>query len=152
MIAGVPKETVPGERRVALVPDLVPRLTQAGLEVLVEAGAGEAAGFPDSSYLDKGARIEAADVWERADVLLEVQPPTPLETGRIREGATLIGLLAPYTNGKGIQALADRRITAFALELMPRITRAQPMDALSAMSTVAGYKAVLLAANCLPRF
>jgi len=151
MIVGVPKETAPGERRVALVPDLVPRLTGAGLEVLVEAGAWAAAGFHDSSYQDKGARVET-DVWERVDVLLKVQPPTAPETTRIREGATLIGLLAPYTNGNGIQALAVRRITAFALELMPHITRAQSMDVLSAMSTVAGYKAVLLAANSLPRF
>src|SRR5207249_2241058 len=87
-----------------------------------------------------------------ADVLLKVQPPTPEETGEVKEGAVLIGLLAPYTNGAGLRALAARRVTAFAMELMPRITRAQSMDALSAMSTVSGYKAVLIAANHLPKF
>jgi H+-translocating NAD(P) transhydrogenase subunit alpha len=151
MIVGVPKEAVPGERRVALVPDLVPKLTQAGLEVLVEPGAGAAAGFPDPAYADKGARL-GADVLAAADVLLKVQPPSPEEVGRIKEGATLISLLQPYGNAAGIRALAGRKVTAFAMELMPRITRAQPMDTLSAMSTVAGYKAVLIAANHLPKF
>src|SRR5438046_4759451 len=128
MIVGVPKETVPGERRVALVPELVPKLLKAGLDVVVPAGVGVAAGFVDPSYLEKGARPEA-DVFARADVLLKVQPPTADEIGRVREGATLIGFLQPYTNAAGIQALAARKVTAFAMELMPRITRAQPMDA-----------------------
>jgi H+-translocating NAD(P) transhydrogenase subunit alpha len=150
MIVSVPKETVSGERRVALVPELVPKLTQAGLEVVVQPGAGAAAGFPDASYRDKGARLEA-DVFDRADVLLKVQPPTAEETSRVREGATLIGFLQPYANLAGIRSLAERRVTSFAMELMPRITRAQSMDALSAMSTVAGYKAVLLAAQNLPK-
>jgi NAD(P) transhydrogenase subunit alpha len=151
MIIGVPKETAPGERRVALVPDLVAKLARAGAEVLVEPGAGEAAGFPDGAFADKGARIEG-DAVGRADVVLKVAPPTPEEAGRLREGAVLIGLLGPYTNAAGIRALAGRRVSAFSMELMPRITRAQPMDALSAMSTVAGYKAVLIAANHLPKF
>src|SRR5262245_438255 len=151
MIVSVPKETVPGERRVALVPELVPKLTQAGLEVVVQPGAGAAAGFPDASYRDKGARLEA-DVFDRADVLLKVHPPTAEETGQVREGATLIGFLQPYANLTGIRSLAERRVTSFAMELMPRITRAQSTDALSAMSTVAGYKAVLLAAQHLPKF
>jgi len=151
MIVGVPNETAPGERRVALVPDLVPRLTGAGLEVVLEAGAGAAAGFPDSSYQEKGARLEP-DAIGKADILLKVQPPTADEIARLGEGSTLIGLLLPYTNAAGIKALAARRVTAFSMELMPRITRAQPMDVLSAMSTVAGYKAVLLAANRLPKF
>jgi proton-translocating NAD(P)+ transhydrogenase subunit alpha len=151
MIVSVPKETVSGERRVALVPELVPKLIQAGLEVVVQPGAGAAAGFPDASYRDKGARLEA-DVFDRADVLLKVQPPTAEETSRVREGATLIGFLQPYANLAGIRSLAERRVTSFAMELMPRITRAQSMDALSAMSTVAGYKAVLLAAQNLPKF
>src|SRR5262249_4870104 len=141
----------PGERRVALVPDLVPRLTRAGLEVLVEPGAGAEAGFPDPAYQGQGARLEH-EALARADVALKVQPPTPEEAGRLREGATLIGLLQPYANAPGIQALAARKVTAFAMELMPRITRAQAMDALSAMSTVAGYKAVLIAAGHLPKF
>jgi H+-translocating NAD(P) transhydrogenase subunit alpha len=151
MIVGVPKETIAGERRVALVPDLVSPLTKAGLEVIVEAGAGSEAGFVDAAYREKGARIEP-DVLDRADILLKVQPPISAEIARIRVGANLIGFLQPYTNAADIQALAARKVTAFAMELMPRITRAQSMDALSAMSTVAGYKAVLMAANRLPRF
>jgi NAD(P) transhydrogenase subunit alpha len=151
MIVAVPKEIAPGECRAALVPDLVPRLTKAGLEVVVQAGAGEAAGLLDSAFQAQGARIEG-DVLGQGDVVLKVQPPTVEEAGRLKEGATLIGFLQPYSNAAGIQALAARKVTAFAMELMPRITRAQSMDALSAMSTVAGYKAVLMAANHLPKF
>ena len=151
MIVGVPRETVPGERRVALVPDVVSKLTKAGLEVVVQPGAGTAAGFLDSAYRETGARLEP-DVLARADILLKVQPPTSEEIGRLREGTTLIGFLQPYANAATIQALAARRVTAFSMELMPRITRAQSMDALSAMSTVSGYKAVLIAASHLPKF
>jgi H+-translocating NAD(P) transhydrogenase subunit alpha len=151
MIVGVPKETAPNERRVALVPDLVPKLKRAGLEVVVQPDAGAAAGYPDAAYRDQGARL-ADDVAATADVLLKVQPPTVEEAGRLKEGATLIGFLQPYGNAAGIQALAARKVTAFAMELMPRITRAQPMDALSAMSTASGYKAALIAAGRLPKF
>ncbi|HEV8129991.1 MAG TPA: Re/Si-specific NAD(P)(+) transhydrogenase subunit alpha [Acidobacteriota bacterium] len=151
IIVGVPKETVPGERRVALVPELVPKLTEAGLEVVVQSGAGAEAGFLDSSYVEKGARVEP-DVLDKADILLKVQPPAAHEVEKIKEGATLISFLQPYTNAADIQALAARNVTAFSMELMPRITRAQPMDALSAMSTVSGYKAVLIAANHLSKF
>jgi NAD(P) transhydrogenase subunit alpha len=151
MIVGVPRETVPGERRVALVPELVGKLTKAGLEVLVEPGAGAAAGFLDHSYGESATRLES-DVFARADILLKVQPPTSEEIGRIREGAILIGFLQPYANAAAIKALSARRVTAFSMELMPRITRAQSMDALSAMSTVSGYKAVMIAANYLPKF
>jgi H+-translocating NAD(P) transhydrogenase subunit alpha len=151
MIVGVPKETAPGERRVALVPDLVPTLTGAGQEVIIEPGAGAAAGHPDTSYQAKGARLEA-EVFDKADILLKVQPPGLDQVARLAEGSILIGLLLPYTNTAGIKALAERRVTAFSMELMPRIARAQSMDVLSAMSTVAGYKAVLLAAAGLPRF
>jgi len=151
MIVGVPKETAPGERRVALVPDLVPTLTGAGQEVIMEPGAGAAAGHPDTSYQAKGARLEA-EVFDKADILLKVQPPGLDQVARLAEGSILIGLLLPYTNTAGIKALAERRVTAFSMELMPRIARAQSMDVLSAMSTVAGYKAVLLAAAGLPRF
>jgi NAD(P) transhydrogenase subunit alpha len=151
MIVGVPKETAPGERRVALVPDLVPTLSRAGLEVVLEPGAGAAAGYPDPSYQEKGARLEP-EVFDKADILLKVQPPSLDQVARLAEGSILIGLLLPYTNIAGIKALAERRVTAFSMELMPRIARAQSMDALSAMSTVAGYKAVLLAAAGLPRF
>jgi len=150
MVVGVPKETLAGEQRVALVPDLVPKLVKAGLEVMVEPGAGEAAGYLDSAYGAKGARLEAAAL-ERSDVLLKVQPPVLADVGKIQPDATLIGFLQPYSNLEGIQALAARGVTAFSMELMPRITRAQSMDALSAMSTLAGYKAVLLAANRLPK-
>jgi len=151
MIIGVPKESFPGERRVALVPDLVPNLAKAGLEVVVQAGAGVAAGFLDSAYTGKGARVEA-EVFDKADILLKVQPPTADESGKLKEGSTLIGFLQPYSNALGIKALAARKVTAFSMELMPRIARAQPMDALSAMSTIAGYKAVLIAASRLPKF
>jgi NAD(P) transhydrogenase subunit alpha len=151
MIVSTPKEIVADERRVALVPDLVAKLIKSGLEVVVQAGAGVAAGFTDAAYQDKGARLEP-EVLGQADVLLKVQPPTRAEIDQLKEGAVVIGFLSPYSNSEGIQALAERRTTAFAVELMPRITRAQSMDALSAMSTVAGYKAVLLAANHLPKF
>jgi NAD(P) transhydrogenase subunit alpha len=151
MIASVPKETAPDEQRVALVPELVPRLTKAGLEVIVQSGAGESAGFFDAAYEGKGARLEA-EVFDKADVVLKVQPPTIDEIGRMNEDSILIGFLQPYTNATAIKALMARKITAFSMELMPRITRAQSMDALSAMSTVAGYKAVLIAASRLPRF
>jgi NAD(P) transhydrogenase subunit alpha len=151
MIVAVPRETAPGERRVALVPDLVPTLTRAGLEVVVEKGAGEAAGFPDAAFLAKGASLDA-DVLGSGDAVLKVQPPTPTEAERLKEGATLIGFLQPYGSLAPIHALAARKVTAFSMELMPRITRAQAMDALSAMSTVAGYKAVLIAAERLPKF
>jgi proton-translocating NAD(P)+ transhydrogenase subunit alpha len=151
MLLWVPKETVQGEKRVALVPDLIPKLTKAGLEVAIAPDAGAAAGFLDAAYREKGARIEP-NLAAQADILLHVQPLTPDQCGRLKEGATSIGFLQPYTNAAGIQALAARRVAAFSMELMPRITRAQPMDALSAMSTVAGYKAVLIAANHLPKF
>src|SRR5262249_1061373 len=151
MIVGIPKETVPNERRAALVPDLVPKLVKAGLDVVVESGAGMAAGFPDPAYRDQGARVEG-QVLGQADIVLKVQPPTTEEIGTFKEGATLISFLQPYTNGAAPQVLASPPVTAFAMELMPRIARGQSMDALSAMSTVAGYKAVLIAAAHLPKF
>jgi NAD(P) transhydrogenase subunit alpha len=135
---------------VALVPELVAKLTAAGAQTVVQPGAGKPAGFPDELYLARGAMLKE-DVFSCADVVLKVLPPGADAVGRLRESAVLIGLLQPYANAEGLRALAARRITAFALELMPRIARAQPMDALSAMSTVAGYKAALLAANRLPR-
>src|SRR5437660_249546 len=151
MIVSIPKETFPGEQRVALVPELVPKLTKAGLEVIVQCGAGESAGFFDAEYEGKGARLEE-EVFGKADILLKVQPPTIDEIDRMNETSVLFSFLQPYTNATAIKALAARKITAFSMELMPRITRAQPMDALSAMSTIAGYKAVLLAASRLPKF
>jgi NAD(P) transhydrogenase subunit alpha len=151
MIAGVPKETTDGERRVSLVPELVPPLAKAGLEVQVESGAGGPAGFPDKAYQDQKALLQSS-VISRADIILKVQPPSKGEIESMKEGAILIGFLAPYYNQDLIRALANRKVTAFAMELMPRITRAQPMDALSAMSTIAGYKAVLMAADRLHKF
>jgi len=136
---------------VALVPELVPKLTKAGLDVVVQSGAGESAGFLDAAYAGKGACLEA-EVFDKAEILLKVQPPTTNEVDRVNPGSILIGFLQPYTNTTTIKALAARKITAFSMELMPRITRAQPMDALSAMSTIAGYKAVLIAASRLPKF
>ena len=147
----VPKETASGERRVALVPDLVPKLVAAGAEVFLQPGAGAEAGFLDSAFQEKGVHLEA-DILERAEIVLKVQPPTLEEIAKLKEGTVLISFLSPYTNVEGMQALAMRKITAFSLELMPRITRAQSMDTLSSMSTIAGYKAVLLAANAIPKF
>jgi H+-translocating NAD(P) transhydrogenase subunit alpha len=151
MLVGVPKETVAGERRVALVPDLAAKLIKAGLEVIVQPGAGVSAGFADAAYQETGARLEE-NVLPQADILLKVQPPSAEESGTLKEGATLIGSLQPYKKAPHFQILAGRKVTSFALELMPRITRAQAMDVLSAMSTVSGYKAVLIAAGHLPRF
>jgi H+-translocating NAD(P) transhydrogenase subunit alpha len=151
MIVSVPKESAPGERRVALTPEVITKLQQAGLQVLIQSGAGARAGFLDSAFTQKGAEVHP-EVFSKADILLKVQAPSLEEISQTKEGATLIGFLSPYTNGAGIKALAEHKITSFAMELMPRITRAQPMDALSAMSTVAGYKAVLLAAVRLPKF
>jgi NAD(P) transhydrogenase subunit alpha len=151
MIVGVPKETVEGERRVALVPELIPQLTKAQLQVQLEPGAGIAAGFPDESYQTQKATL-ASGVLSQADIVLKVQPLGLADIQSMKEGAILIGLLSPYSQSELIKELAGRKITAFAMELMPRITRAQPMDVLSAMSTVAGYKAVLLAAGRLHKF
>ena len=154
MIVGVPRESTPGERRVALVPDTVKRLADAGVDVLVEAGAGEAASFLDASYVDAGARIAPGvdELFSEADVICKVQKPTADELARLREGTTLVAFLQPLVNADVVRALADRNVTAFSMDSIPRITRAQPMDALSSQSTVAGYKAVLLAAATLGKF
>jgi NAD(P) transhydrogenase subunit alpha len=151
MIVGVPKETAEGERRVALVPELVSRLSKAGLEVLVENGAGVSAGFLDTAYQQQGASLDSTAL-SRADIVLKVQPPNSAEIQALKENVLLIGFMAPYNQPETIKALAARKATAFAMELMPRITRAQSMDVLSAMSTVSGYKAVLLAASRLQKF
>src|SRR3989442_5732570 len=150
MKVGVPRETAPGERRVALVPDVAGRLVGAGFELLVERGAGRAASFPDGAYEAAGATV-VDDPWQ-ADVVVKVQRPSPDEAARLREGQALIGFLAPLTDPEGVERLAERGVHAFALESIPRITRAQPMDALSSQATVSGYKAVLVAAERLPRF
>jgi len=158
MIVGVPKEELAGERRVALVPALVPSLTKAGLEVMVQAGAGEAAGFPDTQYADKGARVvpPRAEVFA-ADVLLQVRSAgaeascESNDLSLLRPGQVVIGMADPLGMPMAIQRWATTGVTLFALELLPRITRAQSMDVLSSMATVAGYRAVLLAATALPK-
>ena len=150
MRIGVPRELEPGERRVALVPDAVTRLAPGGFEVVVEPGAGAEASFPDEGYREAGATLAEA-VWE-ADAVAKVRKPTAEEAARLRSGQVLVGFLEPLTDPDGIRRLADRGVNAFAMESIPRITRAQPMDALSSQATVSGYKAVLIAADRLPRF
>jgi NAD(P) transhydrogenase subunit alpha len=150
MRVGVPRESAPGERRVALVPEVVARLVPGGFEILVEAGAGEAASFPDAAYEEAGALL-GSDPWS-ADAVVKVQAPSAEEAGRLREGQILIGFLQPLTDREGIERLSARGVTGFAMESIPRITRAQPMDALSSQATVSGYKATLLAADRLPKF
>ncbi len=153
MNIGVPKESVAGERRVALVPDTIRRLADEGVDVLVESGAGEAAAFPDGAYEDAGARIVTTDeLYAEADLVARIQPPSPDEVGRLREGQVLVALLQPLVNVELARALAARGVTSFSMDAIPRITRAQPMDALSSQSTVAGYKAVLVAAASLGKF
>jgi NAD(P) transhydrogenase subunit alpha len=152
VIVGVPKEVTPGERRVALVPDAVGPLKKLGMEVLVESGAGESAGFPDDVYEKAGARIaSSAGEVLGSELVLKVQPPTQQEIGSLRAGGFLISFLKPLDQTDVTQALAAHGVSAFAMELMPRITRAQSMDALSSQSTIAGYRAVLLASLALPR-
>ena len=152
MRVGVPKESREGERRVALIPDVVQSLTGGGIEVAVESGAGESAGHPDSEYSDAGASVGSADDAWGADVVVKVALPTIEEIGRLRSGQVLIGHLAPLTSGETTKALADAGVTSFAMEAIPRITRAQAMDALSSQANVAGYAATLLAATEVGRF
>jgi len=159
VIIGVPKESYPGERRVALVPIVIPALTKAGFELVVEKGAGSEAGYPDSHYSDKGAKILSgrAEVFGQADIILQVlcygsndltgKADLPL----MRRGQYLIGFLRPLGSIEVIQQIAHTGVASFAVELMPRTTRAQSMDALSSMGTICGYKAVLLAGVTLPK-
>ena len=159
MIIGVPKETYPGERRVALVPMVLPVLTKAGFEVLIEGSAGLQAGYPDAQYIDKGAQIVSnrAALFEKSDIVLQVlcygsndvtgKDDLPL----LRRSQVLIGFLRPFGSREAVSEIAARGVTAFSVELMPRSTRAQSMDALSSMGTICGYKAVLIAANSHPR-
>ncbi|MBD1840431.1 Re/Si-specific NAD(P)(+) transhydrogenase subunit alpha [Coleofasciculus sp. FACHB-64] len=154
MRIAVAKEVEVGERRVALVPDTVGRLVKQGLEVWVEAGAGEQAFFFDDAYKAAGATIvsDTGALWREADVLLKVNPPKEHEIHQLKEGGVLIGFLNPLGNPNLIQRLAERRVTAFSMELIPRTSRAQSMDALSSQAGVAGYKAVLIAAAAVPKF
>jgi NAD(P) transhydrogenase subunit alpha len=147
---GVPREREQGERRVAVVPESVPKLSALGLDIRIERGAGAEASFPDDAYVDAGAQVvdDALD----AEIVAKVTKPTDDEVARLKDGAVLIAFLQPLTDPAGIERLGTRGVTAFAMESIPRITRAQAMDALSSQATVAGYKAVLLAAERLPRF
>ncbi len=144
----VPKESRAGEPRVAATPETVKKLIALGLEVAVEAGAGGGAFFSDAAYRDVGAAIAPAGepAWSGAAVVLKVAPPTVEEARRLAPGTILAGLLAPHENLDVVAVLAERSVSALAMELMPRITRAQPMDALSSQASIAGYKAVLVAA------
>jgi NAD(P) transhydrogenase subunit alpha len=150
MRIGVPREVVPGERRVALVPETVQKLTKQGNEVVVERGAGVEAAFIDGAYEQAGATI-VDDAYD-AELVAKVQKPTPEEIGKLRGGSMLIAFLQPLVDPQLARTLAERGVTALSMDAIPRITRAQPMDALSSQATVAGYKAVLLAAAQLPRF
>lgn len=158
MQIGVPKETAEGERRVALVPDVVRKLSQAGgddggLELIVERGAGAGALIPDGQFEEAGARLadDAAAVYE-ADVVVKVAAPTAEEIGRLRSDGVLIGFLQPLTNGEAVRAIAQTGATSFAMEAIPRISRAQSMDALSSQANIAGYRAALIGAQELGRF
>jgi len=160
VIVGVPKESFPGERRVALVPSVIPNLVKAGLEVVIEKGAGNEAGYPDATYAEKGAKIlpDRAAVFGTADIITQVlcygsndrtgKADLPL----MRRDQVLIGFLRPLGSKDVVQEIAGKGVTSFAVEMMPRTTRAQSMDALSSMATACGYKAVLIAGDTLPKF
>ena len=159
MIIGVPKESYPGERRVALVPIALPALVKAGFEVVIEAGAGDEAGYRDAQYAEKGTKIlpDRAAVFATADIIVQVlcygsndvtgKDDLPL----FRRGQVLVGFLRPFGSAEVVQQIAESGVTSFSIELMPRTTRAQSMDALSSMGTICGYKAVLMAAVTLPK-
>ncbi len=154
MIVGVVKETEGGERRVALDPDSVARLIKKGVEVHVQSGAGDGAFHGDAAYEAAGATVvpDAISVWQHSDVILKVNPPTSDEVGLLQSRAIIIGFLNPLRDPERIQRIADRGASAFSMEMIPRISRAQSMDALSSQSSVAGYKAALLAASALAKF
>jgi NAD(P) transhydrogenase subunit alpha len=159
VIIGVPKEIYPGERRVALVPSVLPTLTKAGFEVQVQSGAGLEAGYPDSAYQEKGAKIivDRAAIFAAADIIVQVlcyganDKTGDQDLAHFRRNQILIGFLRPFGTADVVQRIAQAGVTAFSVELMPRTTRAQSMDALSSMATVSGYKAVLVAADSHPR-
>ena len=159
MIVGVPKETYPGERRVALTPAVVPLLKKAGLDVVLEAGAGEHAGYPDAQYQEKGAKIlsDRGAVFAQSDIVAQVlchganDKTGTNDLSLMRRGQVLIGFLRPLGSPDSVQQVANTGVSAYAVELMPRITRAQSMDALSSMASIAGYKAVVVVADELPR-
>jgi NAD(P) transhydrogenase subunit alpha len=159
MIVGVPKEIYPKERRVAIVPAVIPNLKKSGLEVMVEAGAGIAAGYPDADYADKGAQLIAnrAELFQKAEIVVQFlchganDKTGSSDLPLMKRGQVLLGFVRPLGTLKTLQEIAERGVSSFSVELMPRTTRAQSMDALSSMATICGYKAVVLAANTLPR-
>lgn len=154
MKVGVARETAPGERRVALVPELVGKLKAAGLEVLVERQAGDGAAIPDAAYSEAGATVVDADtLYREAELVLRVAPPSEAEVGQLHQGQAVMGLLSPLIEPRQMQALAERGVTAISLDAIPRtLSRAQTMDALSSQANVGGYKAVLVAANAFGRY
>ena len=154
MRVAVPKEIEPGEERVAIVPETVKRLSKKGIGVSVESGAGAGARFPDEEYKDAGATIEpsAEALLAAADVVVKIHRPTPAEIAQTREGAAIISLLYPLLNPDLVPTLAARKITAIAVDSIPRTTLAQMMDVLSSQATIAGYYAVIMAARALPKF
>jgi NAD(P) transhydrogenase subunit alpha len=152
MRIGIPKETAGGEQRVAMVPDVARKLTGAGHEVLVERGAGESAAIPDSALEQAGATLVDAGAAWGADVVAKVAPPQDGEISQLKGGSVLVGFLSPLSAGSPVKAIAGTGATAFAMEAVPRISRAQSMDALSSQATVSGYLAVLIAAQEMPRF
>jgi NAD(P) transhydrogenase subunit alpha len=152
MRVAVPRETAPGERRVALVPETVSKLRDDGFAIRVERGAGVAAGFPDEDYAEAGAElVDGQALLEGAEGVVRVAPPSADEVAALASGTVLVGFLNPLVDADGVARLRERGVVAFAMESIPRITRAQPMDALSSQATVAGYKAVVLAADRVPR-
>jgi NAD(P) transhydrogenase subunit alpha len=153
-VIGVPKEVFPGEKRVATVPDVVPRLVKLGFEVVVQSGAGEAASLSDDAYAAAGASVvpDAASVWSRADIVFKVRAPNADEVRLMREGQTLVSFIWPAQNPQLMQELAERRATVLAMDSVPRMSRAQKMDALSSMANIAGYRAVIEAAQHFGRF
>ena len=152
VVVGVTREKEPGEARVALVPEIAAKFAAAGARVLVERGAGAAAQFPDAAFKNVEFVADAAAVYARAGLLLKVQPLTPAEVGQLRPGTVHAGFMQPHNNLAAVRLLRECNVTSFAMELVPRISRAQSMDALSSQAAVAGYKAVLIAANTLDRF
>jgi H+-translocating NAD(P) transhydrogenase subunit alpha len=153
-VIGVPKETFPGEKRVATVPDVVPRLAKLGFSVIVQSGAGEAASVGDDAFAAAGATIvpDAAAVWSGADIVFKVRAPSPEEVQLVREGQTLVSFIWPAQNPQLLQDLAARKATVLAMDSVPRISRAQKLDALSSMANIAGYRAVIEAAHHFGRF
>ena len=148
----VPKETAVGERRVAIESSVIAKLSQLGAEVLVETGAGDAAHIPDAAFIGATIVSSTSDLYQQADIVLKVQPPSDAEIAQLKDGSVLIGMLQPYQSPERIAALNAKNITSFAMELIPRISRAQSMDVLSSQAAIAGYKAAIMGADLAPRF